>query len=315
MEPSISQMILKIYQTVDQCPSSQLKEALFGTLQDSFDFDCGNWVVGRLHTDSFEVYSACAYEIPAHKLAASTTSLSNDAASQALVSTPGITLNLNENYLAENQACASFLQQLDASFALTTMIKRSGFTDVSVISLYRNNGRSAFTEDERSAIETITPHLVQAYHLGAQIKQGQEWNVDQHWAIVDNDNYIRYCSDQFREFLSNEAGERVEQTLPSMLVKAMQQRTPHIGSLGVERRSLSGNAEFITLVERGVLSQLTPSEKRVVEHYARGLSYKKVAQQLDISHHTVIKHVNNVYRKLNINNKNQLIELVAHVLS
>ncbi len=319
MEQTVSQLILKIYQKVDQCSSNQLKEALFEVLQEHVTFDSGKWIVGRLNNNSFEIYSRCSYLLPEESLYSNAPIYFQDSIIRPMFEQPGLTLNVNSEFLAAHQeqmaSTEALSAKMDVRAALSTLIQRDGYTDVSILSLYRKPDQPDFTEQERACVETIAPHIIQAFHLGAQIKQCQEWDGNQHWAIVDNQNYIRYCSDQFREFIGSQMGESVEQKLPNQLIEELKQREPHLGTQSVERRSLAGNAEFISLVERGVLSQLTPSEKRVVEHYARGLSYKKVAQQLDISHHTVIKHVNNVYRKLNINNKNQLIELVAPVLS
>jgi len=319
MESQINQLILRIYQTVDQCSSNQLKEALFETLQDHIPFDSGKWIVGRLNNNSFEVYSLCSYLLPEENLYTNAAIDFQDTVTRPMFDNPGRTLNIDSASLVEHRPQLSPSQALGSQrnlrASLNTLVKRDGFTDESVITLYRTAEDPDFTEEERQLVEMICPHMVQAFHLGAQMKQSQEWDGNQHWAIVDNQNYIRYCSDDFRGFISGQINEPVEQTLPDQVIAALKQREPHLGTMSLERRSLAGNAEFISLVDRGVLSQLTPSEKRVVEHYARGLSYKKVAQQLDISHHTVIKHVNNVYRKLNINNKNQLIELVAPVLS
>lgn len=44
--------------------------------------------------------------------------------------------------------------------------------------------------------------------------------------------------------------------------------------------------------------QLTPREQEVLRHFALGASYKEVAQQLQISLHTVRDHVKALYRKL-----------------
>ena len=319
MEQTVSQLILKIYQTVDLCSSNQLKEALFEVLQEHVPFDSGKWIVGRLNNNSFEIYSRCSYLLPEESLYTNASIYFQDSVIQPLFEQPGSTLNVNSEFLSANQeqmtSTDAISTRVDVRAALSTLVQRDGFTDVSIFTVYRKPEKPDFTEEERQCLELVTPHIIQAFHLGAQIKQSQEWDGDQHWAIVDNQNYIRYCSDQFREFIGAQIGEPVTEKLPEQVTEQLKQREPHLGTLSIERRSLAGNAEFISLVERGVLSQLTPSEKRVVEHYARGLSYKKVAQQLDISHHTVIKHVNNVYRKLNINNKNQLIELVAPVLS
>ena len=45
---------------------------------------------------------------------------------------------------------------------------------------------------------------------------------------------------------------------------------------------------------------LTPRELSVVRLLGRGCSYGQVAEQLGISPHTVVTHIKNVYRKLEV---------------
>ena len=48
---------------------------------------------------------------------------------------------------------------------------------------------------------------------------------------------------------------------------------------------------------------LTPREREVLEQLAAGLKYREVAANLFLSEATVRKHVENIYRKLRVNNK------------
>ncbi len=53
---------------------------------------------------------------------------------------------------------------------------------------------------------------------------------------------------------------------------------------------------------------LTPSERRVAEHAAEGLSNKEIAQTLFVTTKTVEVHLSNVYRKLEISSRNELAD-------
>ncbi len=55
------------------------------------------------------------------------------------------------------------------------------------------------------------------------------------------------------------------------------------------------------------LELLSAREKRVVDLLQQGYSYKEISSILDISYHTVNQHIKNSYKKLNINNKYDLI--------
>jgi DNA-binding NarL/FixJ family response regulator len=54
------------------------------------------------------------------------------------------------------------------------------------------------------------------------------------------------------------------------------------------------------------LDQLTPREREVLQHLARGYMYKEVAQRLGISAKTVEAHVSAVLRKLQLSSRHEL---------
>jgi DNA-binding NarL/FixJ family response regulator len=54
------------------------------------------------------------------------------------------------------------------------------------------------------------------------------------------------------------------------------------------------------------LDQLTPREREVLRHIARGYLYKEIAQRLGISVKTVEAHVSAVLRKLQLSTRHEL---------
>jgi DNA-binding NarL/FixJ family response regulator len=54
------------------------------------------------------------------------------------------------------------------------------------------------------------------------------------------------------------------------------------------------------------LDQLTPREREVLRHIARGYMYKEIAQRLSISIKTVEAHVSSVLRKLQLSSRHEL---------
>ncbi len=59
------------------------------------------------------------------------------------------------------------------------------------------------------------------------------------------------------------------------------------------------------------LDQLTPREREVLRHLARGYTYKEIARQLSISIKTVETHASAVLRKLQLSNRNELSRWAA----
>ncbi len=52
---------------------------------------------------------------------------------------------------------------------------------------------------------------------------------------------------------------------------------------------------------------LTPKEKIVLQYISRGYSNKEIARSLDISPHTVASHIKRIYRKLQVNSRNEAV--------
>lgn len=78
-------------------------------------------------------------------------------------------------------------------------------------------------------------------------------------------------------------------------------------SPGIARKVLrmfqNQNAKITDFVE------LTPTEKKVLEFLVRGLSYKLIASEMNISFPTVNFHLKNIYKKLHVNSANEVIRL------
>lgn len=55
---------------------------------------------------------------------------------------------------------------------------------------------------------------------------------------------------------------------------------------------------------------LTPREKEVIQLLSLGLSYEKIAVQMNLRHETIKMHLKNIYRKLNVNNKIEALQKV-----
>jgi len=80
------------------------------------------------------------------------------------------------------------------------------------------------------------------------------------------------------------------------------------------RRLLPGLAGFVLDAFRGdlptsidpELDQLTPREREVLRHIARGFTYKEIGVRLNLSAKTVETHVSSVLRKLQLSSRYEL---------
>ena len=74
----------------------------------------------------------------------------------------------------------------------------------------------------------------------------------------------------------------------------------------------AGARGYVTKTISGAdLDQLTPREREVLQHIARGYMYKEIAQRLGISAKTVEAHVSAVLRKLQLSSRHELSRWAA----
>jgi DNA-binding NarL/FixJ family response regulator len=74
----------------------------------------------------------------------------------------------------------------------------------------------------------------------------------------------------------------------------------------MNQRGKLGSGLEITALKVSVAVSLTPTEKRVIRHVARGLANRDIAAELNISQRTVESHVSNVLGKTGLSNRTEL---------
>ncbi len=69
--------------------------------------------------------------------------------------------------------------------------------------------------------------------------------------------------------------------------------------------------QFFNQSEKNIIPdyKLTPKETEVLEFLSNGLSYKMVADKMNISYYTVSTHVKNIYRKLQVHSIGEALSL------
>ena len=99
----------------------------------------------------------------------------------------------------------------------------------------------------------------------------------------------------------------LKEMAPKLLVQCIRQ--VHAGELWLEKRSVSNALEKLLQRESGqreVAQLLTPREIEIVKQVAAGLRNMEISKKLFISEGTVKMHLHNIYRKLDIDNRNKL---------
>ncbi|MDH5716769.1 MAG: response regulator transcription factor [Spirochaetia bacterium] len=82
--------------------------------------------------------------------------------------------------------------------------------------------------------------------------------------------------------------------------------TPRIAARAMkEFKSYNRSVDVFLNYDKDV--KLTDREKEVLTFISLGFKYEEISNELDISLHTVRRHIENIYRKLNVQNKTQAL--------
>jgi DNA-binding NarL/FixJ family response regulator len=88
--------------------------------------------------------------------------------------------------------------------------------------------------------------------------------------------------------------------------------SPRLAGFVLDAFANAGPARPVLVADHEAdLDQLTPREREVLQHIARGYMYKEIAQRLGISAKTVEAHVSAVLRKLQLSNRHELSRWAA----
>jgi len=111
----------------------------------------------------------------------------------------------------------------------------------------------------------------------------------------------------FQALSAGATGYLLKQTPPAELLAAVREvrgggspMTGHIARKVVASFQTSGNSskEF---------ENLTPREKEVLDHLAKGFLYKEIAEAMSISYDTVHTHIRKIYEKLHVRSRTEAV--------
>lgn len=126
------------------------------------------------------------------------------------------------------------------------------------------------------------------------------------FTVFDNDDNI------FKAIQAGADGYLLKDVNPNVLYKGIHD-TLNGGaamspSIALKALKLLRNPQSISDKEKSKEVSLTSRETDVLEQLGKGLSYTKIAENLFISPSTVRKHIENIYKKLQVHNKLEAVD-------
>lgn len=103
------------------------------------------------------------------------------------------------------------------------------------------------------------------------------------------------------------AGIIAVETDKNLFIKAL--RVINDGQVWIDNKLLKNFINNLNLNNNKNSNGLSEQEKKITKLVCEGLSNKEIAVNLSISEQTVKSHLNRIFKKLNVNNRTQLVSL------
>lgn len=175
------------------------------------------------------------------------------------------------------------------------------------VALFRADDRP-FKHSELRMLRIVWRHLLQACQANLQqaLRAVDPYGSSRPLALVNRRGVLEAASPAMKELLKSEWPDHDGERLALPVVQALIEHGRYRGAR-IEINA-SPRYGYLACLARltPVLHTLSPSERTVAEHYARGLGHKEIASRLKVSPNTVRNQLAHVYQKLGIHSKAEL---------
>jgi DNA-binding CsgD family transcriptional regulator len=181
------------------------------------------------------------------------------------------------------------------------------------LALLRTPGRHACAADA-ALVAALWPHLLRALdlnrHRALEACIARTSAVGH--ALLGADYAMVACDPAFRAMRAREWPGLPASDFPEHVRLSLSESGRHEGTtLSLEMR---GGGDCLLCLSRahGMAGSLTPAERKVAMHYARGSSSREIAQVLSVSENTVRTHLAHIFDKMGIHRK---VDLMRRLVS
>ena len=141
---------------------------------------------------------------------------------------------------------------------------------------------------------------------------------DEQFAVLSPSGHFEYSSPGLRDNLEKKHRKRVCDMVRKLDGGDLEMTVQAIDGMEVRVARMEGGgmfryiAHFVppTRPELNPLASLTPAQREVAEYAASGATNKEIAEATGRNHQTVKVHLRNIYNRLNINSRVELVQLI-----
>jgi DNA-binding CsgD family transcriptional regulator len=315
--------LLAVYRAAREETNERFQDIGLGVLRGQVPFDSGRWATGNAtaHGVVFDTVHLVD-EFPDWKNAYVEIS-PFDHAAKFVVTHQGMTGNFHfGSYFAgpANLAMRDYTRRYRHETALITCNGEGNSGLLFNISVFRANPDDLFSEQERAFVQTIYPHLTEAWKINQALhmERARSGHSPARWsvAICTPGGNILLAEPVFIEALCAAwpVSQRPADTLPAPVLAALQSGLPQYkGEQHVYRFERKHELALVRARPRVPLDGLSARELNVARLVCAGHSHKEVARLLGIAPATVRNHLQAIHDRAHIHTNTDLVVQMSAV--
>lgn len=306
-------MLLALYGASHEMPSEEFQNKALNLLKSVVPFDSAIWGTGRYSSDGLGWNSVHLHNEPREIIAEHEHVKHQDTISFAVRPHPTTTMVFHSPTALrgrDKSAIRDYVARFGHQNAIISSEINQDTGYAYWVSLYRADAERQYTERDRQLAAIIAPHLREALRINRvlQMERLRGAQTDGAMAIVDARGALYHTEPAFIALLQNEWRAWNDSALPQELWHALTtDGGRYAGNTIVVRRVCVADMMFLKARRRSAVDMLSPRERAVAHHLARGLSYKEIARVLGTSPQTVRNQIQAIHIKLGIHNTAELV--------
>jgi DNA-binding CsgD family transcriptional regulator len=312
---ALNRVILSLYRDGRDLRLHNFQDWALEQVRKVVQFDSAWW--GNAAMEPGKIHWIYLFNCDASIMAAYPPYLDEDFFRAALMANPGKSISTSDLITRQNYVRTALYRNVGKRYcvewSLGTLLVDAASSLTEFLTLWRHDPKTPFSEADRHAKELLMPHLVEAFR-GVRLRHflKEKDAVVNTWALADDQGFLREASPAFVAHLQTHwagwQGNRLPEPLASCIVEGKDYKAK---SFAIKLKK-TDNLRFLELKEKNVLDKLSPRETEIIQRYAEGQTYQAIAHDLELSPVTVRNHISHSYKKLNVNNKAEMANLLNH---
>jgi len=305
---AFSKTLLELYRLAHLAPMQQFQRLALDAISARFDFDSAWWgMASQPPVGELEINASLPYHLPDFYPALWDDIKEEDTIADAVMAAPGTTVNFARKALLASPGLASLMTRFGITSCLCTVSLLPELKLMAFLSVYRLEGKPAFTEHERRTMQLLMPHLTSAlstnWLLHLERVRSNRQSARACLGVVDQRGMLYVADRSLTAALRLEWPQWSGPLLPEPLIKHLQAGTDYQGQRLSVRLHEAGGLRLLDLRPLAASDRLSPRESEIAHRFSEGASYKEIARDLGIAPATARHHLREIYRKLEVCDK------------